>query len=147
MLLFEGDFGGVLHTGDCRLSEDCLKTFLGKYKARKTLLNCVYLDCTFGREHLKMPSRAEASLQVRQCIQDHPQAPIIYLAADMLGHEALLSDLAAYFRTKIYVDKCALPELYGDLLIVAPESVTTDPRSSRFHVSMPSKFQERTDYK
>jgi len=65
MLLFEGDFGNVLHTGDCRLSSDCLSKLPRKFTVRrantcKDCLDCLYLDCTFGRESFKMPSKYSA---------------------------------------------------------------------------------------
>lgn len=66
MLLFEGDFGNVLHTGDSRLTDDCLNNILGKYKAQQCVLDCVYLDCTFGKEHIRIPSKWEAFQQVCQ---------------------------------------------------------------------------------
>lgn len=77
MLLFEGSFGNVLHTGDCRLTEDCLKNVLGKYRAQQSLLDCIFLDCTFGKERLKMPSKNEASLQVSLPIVV-PRDPFIF---------------------------------------------------------------------
>lgn len=65
-----------------------------------------------------------------QCILDHPEAPVVYLASDLLGHEELYCSLAEYFKTKIFLDKQALPEYYADLMIVAPEMVTEDQEST-----------------
>ncbi|CAM6127989.1 unnamed protein product [Calypogeia fissa] len=140
MLVFEGDFGNVLHTGDCRLTENCLRNVLGKYRKQQSLFDCVFLDCTFGKEDLKMPSKTEASLQVRECILDHPQAQTVYLASNMLGLEELWNDLAEYFNTKIYVDKQALPQYYADMKIVVPELMTDDPQATRFHICEGSPF-------
>ncbi|KAL3698166.1 hypothetical protein R1sor_012242 [Riccia sorocarpa] len=134
MFLFEGNFGNVLHTGDCRLTDDCLKNILGKYKAQQCVLDCVYLDCTLGRERLRIPSKQEAFQHVQQCILNHPKAPVVYLAIDMLGNEELLGDIARYFRSKIYIDRKLLPEYYADLKLLIPEVLTQDPDSTRFHI-------------
>ncbi len=73
MLLFEGIFGSVLHTGDCRLTRDCLNQLPAKYvmnaahKGRTNTLDCLYLDCTFGKEVMAMPSRQDAIQQVHFC--------------------------------------------------------------------------------
>jgi DNA cross-link repair 1A protein len=65
MLLFEGPFGNVLHTGDSRLTAECLNQ-LPRHFVRGTegALDCVYLDCTFGNETTVMPSKEEAIEQV-----------------------------------------------------------------------------------
>ena len=71
---------------------------------------------------------------MKQCIWNHPKAPIVYLACDLLGQELLLNELSCTFGVKIYVDKIALPDFYGSLNIVAPDLVTDDPTSTRLHV-------------
>lgn len=69
MFLFEGDFGNVLHTGDCRLTPDCLQKLPMKYIANKgretkSSLDYLFLDCTFGSCSLKIPSKHSAIQQV-----------------------------------------------------------------------------------
>lgn len=69
MFLFEGEFGNILHTGDCRLTTDCLQYLPIKYiskKGRETLcqLDYIFLDCTFGRCSFKFPSKQSAIQQV-----------------------------------------------------------------------------------
>lgn len=69
MFLFEGDFGNILHTGDCRLTPECLQSLPEKYVGRKgkeprCRLDYVFLDCTFGRFHQKFPSKHSAIRQV-----------------------------------------------------------------------------------
>lgn len=64
MLLFEGSFGNVLHTGDCRLTSECLSQLVDYVKGSGRVLDCVYLDCTFGAEPMVMPSKEEAIEQV-----------------------------------------------------------------------------------
>lgn len=68
MLLFEGFFGTILHTGDCRLAQECLQSLPEKYLGTKTKepqcsIDYIFLDCTFGR-FSKMPSRNSAIRQV-----------------------------------------------------------------------------------
>lgn len=139
MLLFEGDFGNVLHTGDCRLSTDCLSKLPRKFTVRRTntcrdCLDCLYLDCTFGRESFKMPSKYSAIRQVLDCIWKHPSASTVYLACDILGQEEILMEISKTFGSKIYVDKSSLSDYHAILSIVAPELLSEDP-SCRFHVS------------
>lgn len=132
MFLFEGTFGIVLHTGDCRLTQECYtrlprRLFNGS-------LDCLFLDCTFGKEAVRMPLKEEAIKQVKQCIWNHPEAPLVYLACDLLGQETLLNSLCNCFGCKIYVDKHNLADFYGTLAVVAPNLITDDPQSTRFHV-------------
>lgn len=138
MLLFEGDFGNVLHTGDCRLSSDCLSKLPRKFTVRrantcKDCLDCLYLDCTFGRESFKMPSKYSAIRQVLDCIWKHPSASTVYLACDVLGQEEILVEISKTFGSKIYMDKSSLSDYHAILSIVAPELLSEDP-SCRFHV-------------
>ena len=69
MFLFEGNFGNILHTGDCRLIPECLQNLPEKYvtkkgKELKCQLDYVFLDCTFGRSSLQIPSKHLAIQQV-----------------------------------------------------------------------------------
>lgn len=69
MFLFEGKFGNILHTGDCRLSPECLQNLPDKYFGKKGKeprcpLDCVFLDCTFGSFSRSMPSKHMAIQQV-----------------------------------------------------------------------------------
>lgn len=69
MFLYEGKFGNILHTGDCRLTIECLQQLPLKYvgtpgKEPKCQIDCIFLDCTFGRSPLKMSSRQSAIQQV-----------------------------------------------------------------------------------
>lgn len=69
MFLFEGKFGNILHTGDCRLSPECLQNLPEKYIGKKgkephCRLDCVFLDCTFGSFSQRMPSKHFAVQEV-----------------------------------------------------------------------------------
>ncbi|KAJ6815136.1 5' exonuclease Apollo [Iris pallida] len=139
MFLFEGEFGNVLHTGDCRLTPDCLQCLPMKYitkRGRENLCHLDYLilDCTFGRCSLKIPSKQSAVQQVINCIWKYPSAPVVYLACDMLGQEEILVELSRTFGSKIYVDKTNNSECFHSLSLIAPEIISQDA-SSRFQVT------------
>lgn len=83
MFLFEGDFGNILHTGDCRLIPECLQNLPQKYvtkkgKEPKCQFDYVFLDCTFGRSSLHIPSKhlaiqqryARSGRDSYQCVQN-----------------------------------------------------------------------------
>lgn len=69
MFLFEGGFGNVLHTGDCRLTPEYLQRLPEKYLGKKgkkprCQLDYVFLDCTFGKYYQSVPSKHSAIQQV-----------------------------------------------------------------------------------
>lgn len=71
--------------------------------------------------------------QIINCIWNHPDAPVVYLACDMLGQEDILLEVSRTFGSKIYVDKATNLECFRSLMVIAPEVVSEDP-SSRFHI-------------
>ncbi|CAI9108902.1 OLC1v1008607C1 [Oldenlandia corymbosa var. corymbosa] len=138
MFLFEGSFGSILHTGDCRLTPACLLSLPEKYlgkegKSPKCQLDYIFLDCTFGRSPLRMPSRQLAVQQVINCIWKHLDAPRVYLTCDLLGQEDILVEVSKTFGSKIYVDKVKNPEYFQALEFIVPDILTQDS-SSRFHL-------------
>lgn len=138
MFLYEGKFGNILHTGDCRLTIECLQQLPLKYvgtpgKEPKCRIDCIILDCTFGQSPLKMSSRQSAIQQVINCIWKHPQAPTVYLTCDLLGHEEILVHVSQAFGCKIYVDKVKTPECFQALELMVPEILSEDS-SSRFQL-------------
>ncbi|CAH8390951.1 unnamed protein product [Eruca vesicaria subsp. sativa] len=138
MFLFEGSFGNILHTGDCRLTRDCIHNLPEKYVGRqgqtpKCCLDYVFLDCTFGKSPQRFPTKHSAIRQVISCIWNHPDAPIVYLACDMLGQEDILLEVSRTFGSKIYIDKATNLECYRSLMVISPEIVSENP-SSRFHI-------------
>ncbi|KAF7025157.1 hypothetical protein CFC21_037386 [Triticum aestivum] len=138
MFLFEGEFGSILHTGDCRLTPDCAQNLPLKYIAKKgkdnvCRLDFVFLDCTFSKCFLKLPSKELAIQQVIACIWKHPDAPFVYLACDLLGHEEILVEVFRTFGSKIYVDTRRNSDCFKALSLTAPEIITDDP-SCRFQI-------------
>ncbi|XP_021713858.1 protein artemis-like isoform X1 [Chenopodium quinoa] len=136
MFLFEGNFGNILHTGDCRLTPDCLqnlpeKYIAGKGKKHSCQLDFVFLDCTFGKSLMYIPSRQSALQQVINCIWKHPDAPTVYLTCNVLGQEEVLDQVVQTFGSKIYVNKAKHPDFYQALELIAPQILSVDP-TSRF---------------
>lgn len=130
MFLFEGRFGNILHTGDCRLIPELLQCLPQKYLAGKEKEHCpldyVFLDCTFGRAPFKMPCKQLAIQQVINCIWKHPDAPTVYLSCDLLGQEEILVNVSETFGCKIYIDKEKNPERYQALELIVPEILSQD---------------------
>ncbi|KAJ8618839.1 hypothetical protein MRB53_015025 [Persea americana] len=138
MFLFEGDFGNVLHTGDCRLTPECLQKLPMKYITRKGRetegsLDYLFLDCTFASCLLKLPSKHSAIQQVINCIWKHPHAPVVYLACGLLGQEDILVEVSRTFGSKIYVDRTKNAECFQELSLTAPHILSEDV-SCRFQV-------------
>ncbi|KAL2528268.1 DNA repair metallo-beta-lactamase family protein [Forsythia ovata] len=138
MFLFEGNFGNILHTGDCRLTPECLQSLPEKYigkkgKEPKCRLDHVFLDCTFGQFSMKLPSRHMAIQQIINCIWKHPDAPIVYLTCDLLGQEEILVRVSQTFGCKIFVDKLRSPGCFHALELTVPEILSQDP-CSRFQL-------------
>ncbi|XP_073060659.1 uncharacterized protein [Primulina eburnea] len=138
MFLFEGNFGNILHTGDCRLTPECLQNLPEKYIGKKGKeprcpLDYIFLDCTFGQFRSKMPSRHAAIQQVINCIWKHPNARTVYLTCDLLGQEEILVQVSQTFGGKIYVDKIKNSECLKALELTVPEILSQDP-SSRFQL-------------
>ncbi|KAG9457293.1 hypothetical protein H6P81_001801 [Aristolochia fimbriata] len=138
MFLFEGGFGNILHTGDCRLTLECLQNLPAKYLPNKSKqssnsLDYLFLDCTFGKYPQKIQSKHSAIRQVISCIWRHPNAPVVYLACDLLGQEEILVEVSKTFGSKIYVDRNKNEDCFRNLMLIAPHILSQDP-SSRFQV-------------
>lgn len=138
MFLFEGEFGNVLHTGDCRLTSNYLHNLPLKYIAMKgrqtkSCLDYLFLDCTFGSCSIRIPSKHSAIQQVINCIWKHPNAPVVYLVCDLLGQEEILVEVSRTFGSKIYVDKTKNAECFRKLTLTAPHILSEDS-SCRFQV-------------
>ncbi|XP_068125811.1 5' exonuclease Apollo isoform X2 [Hyperolius riggenbachi] len=73
MFLFEGYFGTVLYTGDFRYSPLMLKCPPLKNKK----IDVLYLDNTNCDPENKLPSRQEATKQIIQIIENHPEHDIV----------------------------------------------------------------------
>ena len=125
MFLFEGPFGTVLHTGDCRLTPDCLSALTARPR-----IDCIFLDCTFSRCSLRFPTKEDSIRQVINCIWKHPNAPAVYLVCDMLGQEDVLIEVSKAFGSKIYADAGRNSDCHHTPTHVAPE-ILADARAAR----------------
>ncbi|KAI4972368.1 hypothetical protein ZWY2020_003293 [Hordeum vulgare] len=152
MFLFEGAFGNALHTGDCRLTPDCIQGLPFRYITAEApgasqappscRIDYLFLDCTFAKCPLQFPAKEASIRQVINCIWEHPNAPTVYLVSDMLGQEEILIEVSRAFGSKIYIDRDNNSECYHTLSLVAPEILTEDA-SSRFQVIEFPRLSER----
>ncbi|XP_029429530.1 5' exonuclease Apollo-like [Rhinatrema bivittatum] len=99
MFLFEGYFGTILYTGDFRYTPDMLRW--SPLKNRKKI-DVLYLDNTNCNPNRLLPSRQEATRQIKELIRRHPEHDIV-VGLYSLGKETLLRDLAVEFRTWVVV--------------------------------------------
>ncbi|KAK3184711.1 hypothetical protein Dsin_031997 [Dipteronia sinensis] len=106
MLLFRGEFGCLLYTGDFRweTSSDRAKTGTTTLiKALKdNVVDILYLDNTFCNPSFDFPSRQVAAQQVVEIIASHPNHDII-IGIDTLGKEELLLHVSRVLNIKIWV--------------------------------------------
>ncbi|KAA0040744.1 protein artemis [Cucumis melo var. makuwa] len=114
MFLFEGYFGNVLHTGDCRLTPECLQNLPEKYRGKsgkepRCKLDLIFLDCTFGRFFQQFPSRHSS-----------------------IHQEDILQQVSQTFGSKIFADESTKAG-YKALELIDPDILTQDS-SSRFHL-------------
>lgn len=72
-------------------------------------------------------------MQVIACIWKHPDAPFVYLACDLLGHEEILVEVSRTFGSKIYVDMRRNSDCFKALSLTTPE-IITDDASCRFQI-------------
>ncbi|KAM5181375.1 5' exonuclease Apollo [Mantella aurantiaca] len=98
MFLFEGYFGTILYTGDFRYSPLMLKYPPLKNKD----IDVLYLDNTNCDPESKLPSREEATKEIEDIIEKHPEHDIV-IGLYSIGKESLLVDLAKTFSSWVVV--------------------------------------------
>ncbi|XP_069617872.1 5' exonuclease Apollo [Ranitomeya imitator] len=96
MFLFEGYFGTVLYTGDFRYDP----IMLAYPPLRNLKIDILYLDNTNCDQML--PSRQEATEQIKEVIEKHPEHDIM-IGLYSIGKESLLVELAKTFESWIVV--------------------------------------------
>ncbi|KAG8429678.1 hypothetical protein GDO86_003961 [Hymenochirus boettgeri] len=122
MFLFEGYFGTILYTGDFRYSSNMLRyPPLNNRKA----IDVLYLDNTNCDPVQNLPSRQEATNQIKEIIKDHPGHDIV-IGIYNIGKESLLVDLAKTFKTWVVVS----PQRLELLCILEMENVFTSEEGS-----------------
>ncbi|XP_020636227.3 5' exonuclease Apollo isoform X1 [Pogona vitticeps] len=99
MFLFEGYFGVILYTGDFRYTPNMQQEPALK---NEKLINILYLDNTNCNPQLVLPSRQQATEQIKKIIREHP-FHLVKIGTYSLGKESLLVELAQEFQTWIVV--------------------------------------------
>uniref|UniRef100_A0A671N866 5' exonuclease Apollo n=1 Tax=Sinocyclocheilus anshuiensis TaxID=1608454 RepID=A0A671N866_9TELE len=127
MFLFEGYFGTRLYTGDFRytpsmLREQCLRN--------TTTIDVLYLDNTNCDPTRAVPSRQQATQQIKEIIRTHPGYAVV-IGLYSLGKESLLVELAMEFKTWVEVDRERLETLR---VLELPDVFTTDSGAGRIRV-------------
>ncbi|XP_018970686.1 5' exonuclease Apollo-like [Cyprinus carpio] len=127
MFLFEGYFGTILYTGDFRytpsmLREQCLRN--------TTTIDVLYLDNTNCDPTRAVPSRQQATQQIKEIIRTHPGYAVV-IGLYSLGKESLLVELAVEFKTWVEVDRERLETLR---VLELPDVFTTDSGAGRIRV-------------
>ncbi|MBN3323083.1 DCR1B exonuclease, partial [Atractosteus spatula] len=127
MFLFEGYFGTILYTGDFRYTPSMLREpCLGSYKK----IDVLYLDNTNCDPSRTLPSRQQATQQIKEIIRQHPQHNIV-IGLYELGKETLLVELAMEFKTWVEVKPERLETLCA---LNLPDVFTTEPGAGRIRV-------------
>lgn len=127
MFLFEGYFGTILYTGDFRYSPDMLEQ---PPLNNKKKIDVLYLDNTNCNPNLKLPSRQQATEQIKAIISSHPEHNVV-IGLYSIGKESLLIELARVFRTWIVVSPQRL-ELLN--LLELEDVFTSDEAAGRISV-------------
>ncbi|XP_061907955.1 5' exonuclease Apollo isoform X1 [Entelurus aequoreus] len=127
MFLFEGYFGSILYTGDFRYSPSMLRDLC---LITSATINVLYLDNTNCDPNRVIPTRKQATQQIKEIIRSHPDHNVV-LGLYALGKESLLVDLAMEFQTWIEVSYERMKTLK---LLELPDVFTTDPGAGRIRV-------------
>ncbi|XP_053103451.1 5' exonuclease Apollo [Hemicordylus capensis] len=137
MFLFEGYFGVILYTGDFRYTPS-----LQQEPALKNskLMNILYLDNTNCNPYTVLPSRQEATEQIKEVIRAHPDH-LVKIGTYSLGKESLLVELAREFKTWIVVN----PEKLELVRLLGLEDVfTSEEEAGWIHVVDFSEIRQAT---
>nr|XP_057939593.1 5' exonuclease Apollo-like [Doryrhamphus excisus] len=127
MFLFEGYFGSILYTGDFRYSPSMLRELC---LATSATINVLYLDNTNCDPNRIIPTRKQATQQIKEIIRSHPDHNVV-LGLYTLGKESLLVDLAMEFQTWIEVSYDRMETLKA---LELPDVFTTDSGAGRIRV-------------
>ncbi|KAH7373196.1 hypothetical protein KP509_17G043700 [Ceratopteris richardii] len=118
MLVFRGDFGCIVHTGDFRWEHGSPKLKMMMKSLASAVgghrVDLVHLDNTFCNPAFYFPARHVAAQQMVEIITQHEGFDIL-IAIDMLGKEELLIFIAQQLNTKIRVspERMLIMEVLG----------------------------------
>ncbi|XP_051911007.1 5' exonuclease Apollo [Hippocampus zosterae] len=127
MFLFEGYFGTILYTGDFRYSPSMLRELC---LVTNGVIDVLYLDDTNCDPNRSIPSRKQATQQIKEIIRSHPDHTVV-LGLYTLGKESLLVELAMEFQTWIEVSFDRMETLR---VLGLPDVFTTDRGAGRIRV-------------
>ncbi|XP_062898347.1 5' exonuclease Apollo isoform X2 [Mobula hypostoma] len=99
MFLFDGYFGTILYTADFRYTPTM---FCNSPLSTEKRIDILYLDNTNCDPECVVPSREEATEQIKEIINTHPEHDVV-IGLYNLGKESLLIELALAFKTWIVV--------------------------------------------
>ncbi|KAJ7948229.1 DNA repair metallo-beta-lactamase [Quillaja saponaria] len=106
MLLFRGEFGCLLYTGDFRWEATSERANRGRdmlcNAIKDEAVDIVYLDNTYCNPSYTFPTRQIAAQQVVDIIVSHPEHDVI-IGIDTLGKEDLLLHISRVLQIKIWV--------------------------------------------
>ncbi|KAK9004388.1 hypothetical protein V6N11_002190 [Hibiscus sabdariffa] len=106
MLLFRGEFGCMLNTGDFRWEINGERAKLGREMLLNALkddvVDVLYLDNTYCNPSYQFPPRDVAAQQIVDIITSHPGHDIV-IGINTLGKEDLLLHIANALNIKIWV--------------------------------------------
>ncbi|KAL0560016.1 hypothetical protein IC582_000405 [Cucumis melo] len=106
MLLFRGDFGCLMYTGDFRWEMSSERANKGRIALLNALedntVDILYLDNTYCNPSYAFPSREIAARQIVDIIASHPQHDII-IGINSLGKEDLLVHISRMLGLKVWV--------------------------------------------
>lgn len=146
MLLFRGDFGCELHTGDFRWEGSCEKARIARemlgvaLKEHDGVVDVVYLDNTYANPTYEFPSRSVAAQQVIDIISSHPDHDVI-IGINNYGKEDLLLQISRAFDIEIWVLPQRLQTMH---LLGLPDVFTTDTTVTRVRAVPMYSFSRKT---
>jgi len=124
MLLFKGEMGNYLHTGDFRFCPEMLEHPALLDSAKQIIpIDHLFLDNTFARPDYCFPPREECFRQIVSVIEKNSESNV-WLSIDNFGREELLLELAKKFKTLAVVS----PRMYSriETLGLEPEYFSTN---------------------
>ncbi|KAM9856114.1 5' exonuclease Apollo [Aulostomus maculatus] len=137
MFLFEGYFGSILYTGDFRYSPSMLRELCLRTNAT---IDILYLDNTNCDPNRSLPTRQQATQQIKEIIRSHPNYSVV-IGLYTLGKESLLVELAMEFKTWIEVSFARMETLR---VLELPDVFTTDRGAGRIRAVDQSEISPAT---
>jgi DNA repair metallo-beta-lactamase len=114
MFLFDGPFGRILHTGDCRYDRIAFEELCNYMSSTQIMLDTLYFDATFLHPACIFPTRMEATDMLLTFMKRYPTSTRFYIACGRLGLEPLLIQLRHELRQPLFVDAQMFGDLSGD---------------------------------